>query len=93
MAVPMLINLALSLPLVLESCSVRIGELASAVWRPYAGAMLMSVVLFALRPELGLPVMARVAITASIGCAIYVGWLMLISRQWTFATVRLADAK
>jgi hypothetical protein len=55
--------------------------------------MLMSVVLFALRPELGLPVMARVAITASIGCAVYAGWLMLISRQWTFATVRMADAK
>lgn len=91
-AIPILVNLALSLPLVLKSCSVRIEELAAAMWRPYAGVILMSLVLVVLRPMLQFPPAERMAITAIAGGAVYAGWLLVLARRWTFATVRMSDA-
>jgi O-antigen/teichoic acid export membrane protein len=93
MAVPMLVSLALSLPFVLKSCSVRIEEFVAAVWRPYVGVIVMSLILIALRPALDIPAVWRMAVTVIAGVAVYAGWLLLLSRQWTLATIRMSGFK
>lgn len=92
-AIPILVNLALSLPLILKSCSVRVGELAAAMWRPYVGVILMSLVLLLLQPMLQLPPAARIAITTIVGGAVYAAWLLLLTRRWTFATISMSDVR